>query len=90
MNWHVWLAFLGASVLISISPGAGAIASMSTGLRYGLRRGYWNMVGLQFGLLLQIAIVAVGLGAVLANSALAFSAIKWFGVAYLVYLGVRQ
>ncbi len=90
MNWHVWLAFLGASVGISLSPGAGAIASMSTGLRYGLRRGYWNIFGLQLGLLLQIAIVAVGLGAVLANSALAFTAIKWFGVAYLAYLGIRQ
>ncbi|WP_206488725.1 homoserine/homoserine lactone efflux protein [Rhodococcus sp. KRD162] len=90
MSWSVWLAFLGASVVISLSPGAGAIASMSTGLRYGLRRGYWNILGLQIGLLVQIGIVAVGLGAVLANSALAFTAIKWFGVAYLVYLGVRQ
>lgn len=90
MSWHVWLAFLGASVVISLSPGAGAIASMSTGLRHGLRRGYWNIVGLQIGLLLQIAIVAVGLGALLAGSAAAFGVIKWFGVAYLVYLGVRQ
>ncbi|MSX05755.1 MAG: threonine transporter RhtB [Actinobacteria bacterium] len=77
-------------MVISLSPGAGAIASMSTGLRYGLRRGYWNIFGLQIGLLVQIGIVAVGLGAVLANSALAFTAIKWFGVAYLVYLGIRQ
>lgn len=90
MNLHVWLAFLGASVVISLSPGAGAIASMSTGLRHGLRRGFWNIFGLQIGLVLQIAIVAVGLGAVLAGSALAFTAIKWFGVAYLVYLGIRQ
>ena len=90
MSWSVWLAFLGASIVISLSPGAGAIASMSTGLRYGLRRGYWNIFGLQIGLLIQIGIVAVGLGAVLANSALAFTAIKWFGVAYLVYLVVRQ
>jgi homoserine/homoserine lactone efflux protein len=90
MTWHVWFAFLGASVVISLSPGAGAIASMSSGLRYGLRRGYWNILGLQIGLLLQIAIVAVGLGALLANSALAFTAIKWFGVAYLAYLGIRQ
>jgi homoserine/homoserine lactone efflux protein len=90
MTWSVWLAFLGASVVISLSPGAGAIASMSTGLRQGLRRGYWNIVGLQIGLVLQIAVVAVGLGAILAGSAVAFGAIKWFGVAYLVYLGIRQ
>lgn len=90
MSWHVWLAFFGASWVISLSPGAGAIASMSSGLAYGLRRGYWNIFGLQLGLLLQIGIVAAGVGAILASSTVAFSLIKWFGVAYLVYLGVRQ
>ncbi|SDD95306.1 LysE family transporter [Rhodococcus tukisamuensis] len=90
MAWQVWLAFFGAAWVISLSPGAGAIASMSSGLNHGLRHGYWNIVGLQLGLLLQILIVAAGIGALLASSALAFTVIKWFGVAYLVYLGVRQ
>jgi homoserine/homoserine lactone efflux protein len=86
----VWLGFLGAAWVISLSPGAGAIASMSAGLGHGLRRGYWNILGLQLGLLLQIAIVAAGVGALLASSAVAFTVVKWFGVAYLAYLGVRQ
>jgi homoserine/homoserine lactone efflux protein len=90
MSWQVWLGFLGAAWVISLSPGAGAIASMSSGLSHGLRRGSWNILGLQLGLLLQIAIVAAGVGALLASSAVAFTVIKWFGVAYLVYLGVRQ
>ncbi|MDV6296177.1 LysE family transporter [Rhodococcus aetherivorans] len=90
MTWQTWVALLGAAWVISLSPGAGAIASMSSGLAHGLRRGWWNIVGLQFGLLLQIVVVAAGVGAVLAGSAAAFTVIKWFGVAYLVYLGVRQ
>ncbi|MDV2475309.1 threonine transporter RhtB [Rhodococcus zopfii] len=90
MTWQMWLAFLGAAWVISLSPGAGAVASMSSGLTHGLRRGYWNILGLQLGLLLQIAVVAAGVGAVLARSATAFTVIKWFGVVYLVYLGVRQ
>ncbi|BCD85844.1 hypothetical protein PSm6_22510 [Pseudomonas solani] len=90
MAMHTWLAFLVACWVISLSPGAGAIASMSSGLQYGFLRGYWNAIGLQLGLALQIAIVAAGVGAILATSALAFSAIKWFGVVYLVYLAVRQ
>ncbi|TBU71312.1 homoserine/homoserine lactone efflux protein [Pseudomonas daroniae] len=90
MALETWLAFFVACWLISLSPGAGAIASMSAGLQYGFLRGYWNALGLQLGLALQIAIVAAGVGAVLATSALAFSLIKWFGVAYLVYLGWRQ
>ncbi|SDI25515.1 LysE family transporter [Pseudomonas panipatensis] len=85
-----WFAFFIACWIISLSPGAGAIASMSCGLQYGFLRGYWNALGLQIGLALQIAIVAAGVGALLATSALAFSLIKWFGVLYLVYLAWRQ
>ncbi|BAU77172.1 homoserine/homoserine lactone efflux protein [Metapseudomonas furukawaii] len=90
MALQTWLAFLVACWVISLSPGAGAIASMSSGLQYGFWRGYWNALGLQLGLALQIAIVAAGVGAILAASALAFSLIKWFGVGYLVYLAVKQ
>ncbi|MGE8499942.1 MAG: LysE family transporter [Pseudomonas sp.] len=90
MALETWLAFFVACWVISLSPGAGAIASMSAGLQYGFVRGYWNALGLQIGLALQIAIVAAGVGAILAASALAFSLIKWFGVAYLVFLAYRQ
>jgi len=45
---------------------------------------------LQLALILQVGIVAAGIGAVLAASELAFSLIKWFGVAYLLYLGWKQ
>lgn len=90
MSFETWLAFFAACWVISLSPGAGAIASMSSGLQYGFWRGYWNALGLQVALMVQIATIAAGLGAVLATSAMAFTLIKWFGVAYLVYLGVKQ
>ncbi|WP_179474976.1 LysE family transporter [Mycolicibacterium vinylchloridicum] len=90
MQWELWLAFVGAAIAISVSPGAGAIQSMATGLAYGLRRGYWSITGLEIGLMLQLAAVAVGLGAAVAQSVVAFTVIKWIGVVYLVYLAVRQ
>lgn len=90
MKLETWLAFFVASWLISLSPGAGAIKSMSTGMRYGYRKGLFNIFGLQLGIVVLIAIVAVGLGAVLATSALAFEIIKWCGAAYLVWLGIKQ
>lgn len=90
MLLQTWLAFFVASWLISLSPGAGAIKSMSTGIRYGYRKGLFNIFGLQFGVCFLIAIVAAGLGAVLAASTWAFDAVKWFGVAYLIWLGVVQ
>ncbi|WP_371325531.1 LysE family transporter [Dechloromonas sp. ZY10] len=76
--------------MISLSPGAGAVASMSSGLNFGFRRGYWLALGLQLALLLQIAVVAAGLGALLAASEAAFALLKWCGVAYLLYLGWQQ
>lgn len=90
MAWQVWLTFVGAAIAIAVSPGAGAIQSMATGLTHGVRRGYWSILGLEIGLMLQLALVAAGLGAVVTNSILAFNVIKWVGVAYLVYLAVRQ
>jgi homoserine/homoserine lactone efflux protein len=90
MAWEVWLTFFGAAIAIAVSPGAGAIQSMATGLKHGVRRGYWSILGLEVGLMLQLTLVAIGLGAAVANSILAFNIIKWIGVAYLVYLAVRQ
>ncbi len=90
MDFNTWLAFFAACWLISLSPGAGAIKSMSTGLRYGYRKGVFNILGLQLGVVFLVVVAAVGLGALLAASALAFSIVKWCGVAYLVWLGVAQ
>jgi homoserine/homoserine lactone efflux protein len=90
MAWEMWLAFVGAAIAIAVSPGAGAVQSMATGLTHGVRRGYWSILGLEAGLMLQLALVAIGLGAVVASSVLAFTVIKWVGVAYLAYLAIRQ
>lgn len=90
MSLETWLAFFAASWLISLSPGAGAISCMAAGMRYGYARAFWNIVGLQFGILFVLLIVALGLGAVIAASTTLFTAIKWLGAAYLVYLGVVQ
>ena len=75
---------------ISISPGAGAIASMSSGLNYGFRHGYSNAIGLQLALALQILIVAAGVGVLFATTSWAFLVVKWFGVIYLLYLAYKQ
>ncbi|MDC5331098.1 LysE family transporter [Acinetobacter baumannii] len=90
MSLQVWFAYMLACWAISISPGAGAIASMSSGLNYGFRHGYWNAIGLQIALLIQIMIVAAGVGVLFATTPLAFQAVKWFGVAYLLYLAYLQ
>jgi threonine/homoserine/homoserine lactone efflux protein len=62
----------------------------ATGLAHGVRRGYRSIAGLEIGLMAQLAVVALGLGAVLAASSTAFMVVKWIGFGYLVYLAVRQ
>jgi len=90
MPLETWLAFVVAAWLISLSPGAGAISCMAAGMRYGYARAMWNILGLQLGILFVLAIVAAGLGAIMAASTTLFAAVKWLGAAYLVYLGIRQ
>lgn len=90
MELSVWLTFFIASWAISISPGAGAVAAMSAGLNHGFARGYMMSIGLVLGILVQVAVVGAGLGALIAASTLAYSLVKWLGVAYLVFLGIRQ
>lgn len=60
MPLEAWPAFLVASVLISLSPGAGAISCMALGLRYSFRRAAWNIAGLIVGILFVLSIVAAG------------------------------
>jgi homoserine/homoserine lactone efflux protein len=90
MDPTIWWAFFAASWAISLSPGPGAVAAMSAGVNHGWRRGYWLTVGLILGIWTQLVVVVLGLGMVIASSSWAFSALKWLGVAYLIYLGVRQ
>jgi len=90
MSLHVWLTFVVAALLISLSPGAGAISCMASGMRYGYRRSLPNIAGMQLGIALQLTVVGVGLGALIAASTLAFNLVKLFGVAYLCYLGWQQ
>jgi homoserine/homoserine lactone efflux protein len=90
MEFATWLTFFAASWAISISPGAGAVAAMSSGVNHGFGRGYFLTFGLVLGIWTQVLVVGLGLGALIATSSLAFAAVKWLGVAYLVWLGIQQ
>lgn len=90
MQWQVWLSFFLACWVIAISPGSGAILSMSHGLRYGLWRSTATIAGLQLGLLFIMLVAGVGVGSLLLASEAAFWAVKIIGALYLMYLGTRQ
>jgi homoserine/homoserine lactone efflux protein len=90
VDLQVWLAFVVASCVIAVSPGSGAVLSMSHGLSYGVRRTTATIVGLQLGLAVILLVAGLGVGAVLTASATAFTVIKVVGACYLLWLGWRQ
>jgi homoserine/homoserine lactone efflux protein len=90
VQFSLWLALAGAGVLISFTPGAGAINTMSNSLNAGFRRSMWGILGQQAALVIHVVIVALGVGVLVASSPVAFNVIRYSGAAYLVYLGIRQ
>lgn len=90
MTIAVWLGFLAAAILIAVTPGPGAVVSMSTGMRHGYWAALTAILGLQTAILIHLLIVALGLGAVLAASEAVFLLVKIIGAAYLVLLGIQK
>ncbi len=90
MELHVWLAYFAAAWVIAISPGSGAVLSMTHGLAYGVRGASATILGLQLGVATILLIAGVGVGAVLVASATAFTVVKVVGACYLIGLGWRQ
>ncbi len=90
MELHVWLAYCVAAWVIALSPGSGAVLSMSHGLAYGVRSTTATIVGLQIGLAVILLVAGAGIGALLLASAVAFTVVKVLGAGYLLWLGWCQ
>lgn len=90
MSFATWIAFVIAGTLIAISPGSGAVLSMSHGLAYGVRKASATVLGLQLGLILVLVIAGAGVGSLLLASELAFTVVKTIGALYLIWLGIGQ
>ncbi|MGR9552811.1 LysE family translocator [Rhizobium leguminosarum] len=84
-----WLAFLSAAVLLNLSPGPDIAFILGHTMRSGKRAGFSALFGVWSGACLHVLMAALGLSAILAASAVAFSTVKWIGAAYLVWLGIQ-
>ncbi|MCY1676119.1 LysE family translocator [Pseudarthrobacter sp. SL88] len=83
------LAFALASVVLIAVPGPSVLFVIGRSLALGWKGGVLTVLGNACGQLLQVAAVALGVGVLVAQSVLLFSAVKFAGAAYLVYLGVQ-
>ncbi len=88
MHLSVWITYFIATIILSVTPGPGVFSSISSGLHHGFRLGWWNALGMQAANLILVTIVSLGLGAILLASETLFTAVKWLGVIYLIYLGI--
>jgi len=80
------VAFLLTTLVVVATPGTGAVYSIAAGLSRGARAGIVAALGCTIGVVPHMVAAITGLAAILNSSAVAFQAIKWLGVAYLLFL----
>jgi threonine/homoserine/homoserine lactone efflux protein len=83
------IAFLLTSLVVVASPGTGVLFTLAAGLSRGSRASVVAAFGCTLGILPHLAAAVMGLAALLYTSALAFEALKYLGVAYLLYMAFR-
>lgn len=81
--------FVVAALALLVVPGPSVLYIVARSLHQGRRAGLVSALGVQVGGLLHVLAAAVGLSVLVLSSALLFSAVKYLGAAYLVYLGIR-
>ena len=81
--------FLSTAILLAITPGSGIFYVLTRSLKGGRGEGYASSLGTGVGGLFHVVAGALGLSAILASSAIAFSLVKYLGALYLIYLGIQ-
>lgn len=90
MDLQHLLFFIAAGLLLNLTPGPDVLYIVTNALRSGARAGVVAAFGITAGCFVHIFAAAVGVSALMAASNLAFTALKWAGAAYLVYVGLRM
>lgn len=88
MNFHLWIGFVVASLVIGLIPGPGVMSIVGYAIGSGRKTALASVAGMALGNVTAMTLSLAGVGALLAASALAFSILKWAGALYLIGLGV--
>jgi threonine/homoserine/homoserine lactone efflux protein len=89
MSFELWLAFVAASAVLLAIPGPTILLVISYALGHGRKAARATVAGVALGDFTAMTASMLGLGVLLATSATLFTALKWIGAAYLIYLGIK-
>ena len=89
MDLNAYLAFVLAASALAIVPGPTVTVVIANSLKYGTRAGLMNVLGTQIGVIIWLAIAALGLGAAMQVMGVWFDLVRLAGAAYLVWLGIQ-
>ncbi|MCK5683578.1 LysE family translocator [bacterium] len=84
-----WATFFTAAVLLNLSPGPDIAFILGQTAKRGVQSGFSAMFGIWTGAFIHVVFAALGLSAILTTSAFVFSAVKWIGAIYLIWLGIQ-
>ena len=90
MGIETWWLYVMMTFMLSATPGPNMLLIMSTSARFGFGSAVTTMAGCMSALLAMMTLSALGLGAVLQASPAVFSVLRWAGVGYLLYLGIKS
>lgn len=90
MSLELYLAFIVASVVITVIPGPTVALVVGNSLTHGTRAGLLNVAGTQLALAGMMVVLIVGLSSVVATMGWLFDWLRWAGAAYLIYLGWKM
>ena len=85
----LWGLFVAASVVLLLTPGPAVLYIVARSVEQGRAAGLVSVLGIHLGTTIHITAAAVGLSALIVSSALAFALVKYFGAAYLIWIGIR-
>ena len=89
MDLQIWLAFVSATFVLSVIPGPSVLVVTGQSIAHGRRSALICILGELLGGVCLMGVSLLGVGAALQASPIAFQALKWFGVAFLFYMGLK-
>lgn len=90
MDLTIWISFIGTVLILVWTPGPSVLLATANSMKYGAKKTIGTILGDLSANLLQIILASAGLASIVISSGELFQLIKWFGVAYLIYIGIRK